>query len=250
MYHDIVSRAPTDHSGFPGAGPRRYKLDWPDWLEQLDRLAETCERPTHVHEAVDGDWLLTFDDGGGSAVDAGRELARRGWTGHFLVTAGMIDKPGFVTADDIRELHTLGHVIGTHSWSHPERMSTCSFRQLLLEWGRSLSTLEEIVGEPLDVASVPGGYHSRAVEAAAAQVGIGALFTSEPIRKVRIYDRCRVIGRFAITRPTTAEEVVRLAQAERSLRLRRVAAWNARKGAKFVAGPLYPALRRLFVTSR
>ena len=50
------------------------------------------------------EWLLTFDDGGASALRIAEMLARYGWKGHFFITVNRIDSPAFVTSDDIRAL--------------------------------------------------------------------------------------------------------------------------------------------------
>jgi len=75
-------------------------------------------------------------------------------------------------AEQIRDLHQRGHIIGSHSCSHPKRMSFCSRAELLQEWGRSCEILAGILGAPVTVASVPGGFYSRAVAEAAAEAGI------------------------------------------------------------------------------
>ena len=52
----------------------------------FEMLASSQER--HV--------LLTFDDGGKSAVRIADLLEEQGWRGHFFITTAMIGEPGFV----------------------------------------------------------------------------------------------------------------------------------------------------------
>jgi len=61
-------------------------------------------------------------------------------------------------------------------------------------------TLSDVLGEPVTVASVPGGCYSRRVAAAAAASGIKALFTSEPVTTSHRVDGCLVFGRYTIWR--------------------------------------------------
>jgi len=173
LYHDVVASGAEDVSGFPGAVPARYKLERSEFERHLTAIANATERGTVLVDDVlqEGraqSFLLTFDDGGRSAVEIAKALALRQWRGHFFITSQRIDTPGFVSVDDIRWLHAAGHFIGSHSVTHPARMSNCTQDELMREWGDSVATLEEIVGTPVTAASVPGGYYSRAVAAAAA----------------------------------------------------------------------------------
>src|SRR6185503_7420328 len=125
--------------------------------------------------------FITFDDGGISAFTTiAPMLEDAGWRGPFFVTAGCVAQRSFMTPDQIRELHNRGHIIGSHSLSHPLRMSSCSWDKMIEEWSVSVKILSQIVGERVAVASVPGGQYSRQVAQTAARSGITTLFTSEP----------------------------------------------------------------------
>ncbi|MGA7217736.1 MAG: polysaccharide deacetylase family protein, partial [Candidatus Sulfotelmatobacter sp.] len=169
LYHDVVEGADWDSSGFTGPGTAKYKLSSADFEAHLKAVANLGAAPITAHEiahATNGTlpFLLTFDDGGESAATqiAGL-LQQRGWHGHFFVTAGQIGRKGFLSAEQIRGLRKDGHVIGSHSFSHPTRMSRCPREELAEEWSKSLRALCDILGEPVDTASVPGGYYSRRV---------------------------------------------------------------------------------------
>ena len=49
-----------------------------------------------------------------------------------------------------------------------------------MRWSRSRRILEEIVEQPVESGSVPGGFYSRDVASRAAQAGLHVLFNSEP----------------------------------------------------------------------
>jgi peptidoglycan/xylan/chitin deacetylase (PgdA/CDA1 family) len=251
MFHDVVEDGRDDVSGFPGRAAARYKLTWPDFERHLAAIAEVGRPPPSRVGGPDDEappdaipLLLTFDDGGASALAIGQALARRNWYGHFFVTAEYVARRGFLCADEIRALRELGHVIGSHSWSHPGRMSACTSAQLLEEWSRSSEALAEIVGQPIVVASVPGGYFSRRVAVAAAAAGIRVLFTSEPKTSASSVDGCLVLGRFRIVRTTKPETSAALASGALLPRMRQFAAWNAKKAVKAVPGDAYDRMRR------
>lgn len=251
MYHDVIVEDAFDSSGFPGHAAGRYKLTRVAFDEHLEAIAarstsEPLKAPQLRGLAHERSWplFLTFDDGGGSALHTGQMLRRRGWFGNFFIATDYVGTPGFVDADDIRALHSMGHVIGSHSCSHPRRMSRCSRQQLLREWGESIAALSDIIGEPVTTASVPGGFYSPEVGKAAAACGVVVLFTSEPTVSVRtIEDSCLLVGRFSIVRETSAETAGRLAAGELGPRLAQFATWNVKKPAKAALGNRYRAVR-------
>jgi peptidoglycan/xylan/chitin deacetylase (PgdA/CDA1 family) len=250
MYHDVVDPGRPDSSGFPGKGPARYKLDWPLFERHLEVIATARKSPRSVMELAASDpprdnWplLLTFDDGGASAERIGSVLSAAGWVGHFFVTVDRLGTPGFLDEGGVERLAQMGHVVGTHSCSHHVPFSELSEEQLLEEWGRSIDVLGAIVGQPIDVGSVPGGYLSRRVAKTAAQSGLKALFTSEPVAHSRELDDCLLLGRYAVLTETPPEAVRRLAQGEIAPRVRQLISWKARGAAKAVLGDGYRGLR-------
>ena len=61
-------------------------------------------------------WLLTFDDGGASAIThTAPALEARNWRGHFFMTVGQLGTPEFLGPAALRDLHRRGHVIGSHT---------------------------------------------------------------------------------------------------------------------------------------
>jgi peptidoglycan/xylan/chitin deacetylase (PgdA/CDA1 family) len=253
MYHDVVD---GEASGLPGAGPDHYKLTWNAFVEHLDRIEEAVGVPPAVgDDLLAGDplrpaWSLTFDDGGASALAVSEELLRRGWRGYFFVTSGLIGERGFVDASGIRELDRLGHVVGSHSVTHPDRMAALPADELVREWSDSVAVLSDLVGKQIRAASVPGGYYRSNVAAAAELAGITTLFTSEPVRSARRSHGCLLVGRYSVRRSASAADAARAAAGERSLWLREYAAWNLRKPAKVLGGERYDRLRRRLLARR
>ena len=269
MYHDVVAREEHERSGFAGADAALYKLDPAQFAAHLEAISEAVgdAKPASVFElsrdgadatgnsdangngdAATTPFLITFDDGGASAATriAGM-LEERGWRGHFLVTTDYIGARSFVTREQVRALHAGGHVVGSHSCSHPTRMAGCSRAQLLDEWRRSVGVLAEIVGERVRVASVPGGHYSRVVAETAAEAGIEFLFTSEPTARVREVEGCAVLGRYAVQRWTTPEAAAAIATGKFAPRARQALLWNAKKLSKRLGGEYYLKMRRTLI---
>jgi peptidoglycan/xylan/chitin deacetylase (PgdA/CDA1 family) len=251
LYHDVTEPGDYDSSGFPGPAAGHYKLAWPDFERHLeairgilksapltifDLLAETSSRPG---------FLLTFDDGGISTLRIAERLQEYGWRAHFFISTDYVGKPGFLKAEHMVDLRRNGHVIGSHSCSHPRRMSSCSWDQLLTEWEQSTDILAQIVGEPITVASVPGGNYSRKVAQAAAETGVQVLFTSEPTMRPQIVDGCRVFGRYGIVRGMSAASAANLAAGRWVPCVQQLVTWKMKMALKSIGGNYYERFRDL-----
>jgi peptidoglycan/xylan/chitin deacetylase (PgdA/CDA1 family) len=234
MYHDIFDGGAADSSGFPGGAAASYKLQTEVFASHLDAI-RAVRSPLPLY--------LTFDDGGASALAIGDLLEARGFRGHFFVTTDYLDTATFMSRDDVRALAGRGHVIGSHSCSHPTRMALCSREQLLDEWRRSVGTLEDVVGARVETASVPGGYYSRTVAETASAAGIRTLFTSEPTTRSHRVDDCVVHGRYVIQAMHSREYAAAIAAGALLPRTQQFVVWNAKKLGKLVAGDLYLKLR-------
>lgn len=249
-YHDVVPNDRWDDSGFPGPAAASYKLSMDRFIGHLDVLSEV-HGPVGmtVHDALathrEG-VLLTFDDGGSSATAIGSQLAKRGWSGHFFIATDRIGQAGFLSREEIAEL-SRHHVIGSHSASHPTRMSRLTESQLLEEWRRSIAVLEDIVHERVTVASVPGGYYARRVADTAAAAGVEALFTSEPLTRIERVSACSVLGRYTLRHTHGAAYVGHLVGKSPVARAAQWLNWNLKKVGKRVAGDAYLRARDLLL---
>ncbi|MGI8556000.1 MAG: polysaccharide deacetylase family protein [Pyrinomonadaceae bacterium] len=254
MYHDIVEAGKARASGFASADADIYKLDKDLFEKHLNAIEGLPEKPSLVTNSANDDGkklLLTFDDGGRSAyTHIADALEMRGWRGHFVVATDFIDTPTFLSRAEICELHERGHIIGSHSASHPLRMSACSLIKMREEWKKSTEKLAAILGQKITVASVPGGHFSKKVARAAAENGIETLFNSEPVTRVHKIENCRIIGRYSIQRQTTTAEAAAIAQGKISPRLRQYFFWNAKKIAKKIGGEFYLEIRKRILSKR
>jgi peptidoglycan/xylan/chitin deacetylase (PgdA/CDA1 family) len=251
MYHDIVEAGRWKSSGFETADADVYKLDRREFAKHLKILRELEIEPQTVFDVKDKNneknLLITFDDGGESAYTHAADLLEEfGWRGHFFVATDFIGAPAFLNEKQIRELAARGHIVGSHSASHPLRMASCAPEQLLYEWRESAKKLSDITGAPVTTASVPGGYFSRAVAVAAARSGIEFLFNSEPRTGVYETENCRIFGRFAVRQSTSENEFRRIVKGDAVYKFRQYAAWNAKKLVRKIGGRVYERARKKF----
>ena len=236
MYHDVVEAGAENSSGFPGRDAALYKVGPAVFEEHLRAITASGLSPA-----------LTFDDGGVSALRAADALERHGLRGYFFVTANYIGRPGFVDIRDMRELHGRGHIVGSHSCTHPLRMAHCSPERLLYEWECSRDIISGIVGAPIVAASVPGGDYGANVAEAAARAGFAELFTSEPAAEARRESGLTIRGRFTIQRWTTPATAAGLARGDWWPCTRQSLVWKGKKLTKRLGGEQYLRIRQLLL---
>lgn len=192
MYHDVVNRL-HPKSGFQKVGALQYTLNSRVFSEQVNKYS---------NENV----IFSFDDGGESFyTEIAHVLEHYNQSGIFFISTQYIDTPYFLTKNQIKELDERGHVIASHSHTHPGVISGLSYNEIVKEWKLSKRILEEIVGHTVTVASVPGGAVSNDVIRAAAEAGYKTLYTSEPTTEIRNEFGIEVIGRYTVSKDTTIE---------------------------------------------
>lgn len=250
MYHEVYARneelQPQDSYGIS-------LDDFEAHMQAIQR--EVGSRPIS-YSSINGpssgrpQWLLTFDDGRVGSLRAADVLDLHGWKGHFFIVTDLIGTEGYLSADQMRDLERRGHIVGSHSASHPASMSSLPSHRLEQEWDVSTKKLANLLGRPVDVAAIPGGSYSRGVALAAARSGIKTLFTSEPTSKVRLVDGCTVVGRFAVRSHTTDAEAAAIVKGSKSLRVKQFIGWNARKALKAVSGRHYYKARARLLRMR
>ena len=242
-YHEVTDD-PTG-TGFQRPAARAFTLTPAAFRGHLDRIAAAGVTPTLVTAldltAPGRHVCLTFDDGGRSALAVGDELRRRGYWGHFFVVTSLIGTRTFLSPAEVRYLRSCGHVVGSHSHTHPDIFRDLPRERMLEEWRVSADLLATLLGERCVAAAVPGGDISPVVLRSADAAGLRYLFTCEPqLRPVRVGE-CWVLGRFIPkvgTPPGRVEELVRFR-----------GWWRARivRGAKELARHALPPLYRAYV---
>jgi len=196
-YHDVTDDPFV--SGFQRAGALPFKHTVAGFARDLDAITGAASAPR----------LVT--DGGTSALHIGDVLRARGWRGHFFIVTNLLGGRTFLTAADIRHLRSCGHLIGSHSHTHPDIFNALSPRRMLEEWHVSTDTLSQVLGERCATAAVPGGDISPQVLESAAAAGLRALFTSEPWLAPRRVHGCWILGRYIVKAATPSARIAALA---------------------------------------
>ena len=188
MFHDVLDKKFT-HSGFDKPGALQYTID----AQRFEELVKFCVESS-------ADVVFSFDDGGSSFYNViAPILEKYGQRGVFFISTGYIGTDRFLTREQIKELHAKGHIIASHSDSHPRDISKLSFDEIVLEWSKSKDILEDIVGEEIKQASIPGGAISTNVLKGLKKSGYDVVYTSIPTNKTDSFEGISVIGRYTIT---------------------------------------------------
>lgn len=142
------------------AGGFAYAARWP-----TSRLfGETLIAPSRA-----GELALTFDDGPNPA-----------WTPRLLemlaghevhVTFFLLGSYAQAEPELVRRIATAGHLIGNHSWSHPD-LALASCTRIREELMRTRETLEQITGAPVRYFRPPYGSRRPATLAIARDLGL------------------------------------------------------------------------------
>ena len=179
-FHDVTDE--FDDSGFRQPVAQKYKHSVQQFREYLDAVEASGLPVISSIDDIEGDSpavIFTFDDGGACSDTPARMLEERGWRGAFFITTDLIGTRGFLTGEEIQAIHRRGHMIGSHSCSHPDVFRSLTQAQMQYEWCNSCDLLTELIGEQCTVASVPGGDMNAATIREAAAAGLRHVFTSE-----------------------------------------------------------------------
>jgi peptidoglycan-N-acetylglucosamine deacetylase len=142
------------------AGAFAYASRWPA-SQTFGRTLIAPPRP--------GELALTFDDGPNPAYTP-RLLdilaSHNAKATFFLIGQYAEAEPALA-----RSLVGAGHLIGNHSWSHPDLSLTVAHR-VLAELSRTKDTLEQITGKPVPFFRPPFGARRPCVLRAARELGM------------------------------------------------------------------------------
>jgi peptidoglycan/xylan/chitin deacetylase (PgdA/CDA1 family) len=148
-------------------GEANYWLD-PGFFEFiLDRVRE------------EPDVYITFDDGNSSDFHiALPALIKRKLRARFFVVSERMGQPGFLSADQVKELDNAEMSIGSHGTQH-RPWAQLSPKLLKEELELSRKALELLLKKPVDEAACPFGSYNRRVLNHIRSSGYKAVFTSD-----------------------------------------------------------------------
>lgn len=177
-----------------------------------------------AHAVTGSGTPVTFDDGHISNYEhALPVLEKTGVRAAFFIVAGFVgNKSDTMSGAQLRELSSLGHQVGSHSWSHPV-LTRCGSKELMNELVRSREALEDITGNPVRSISMPHGSWNARVVAACKEAGYERVYTSDFRRGESTIAGITVRGRLTVRKTMTAGRIQQFLDA-RGVRLWSLAA--------------------------
>lgn len=229
MYHDIVTTKDKS-SGFQNKNAFLYKVEESAFEEQVKALQGREE-------------VFTFDDGGESFLTkAAPILEKYGFKGVFFISTKYIGTQGFLTEEQVKALAERGHVVGSHSHTHPEIFTKLSKEEIREEWRKSYDILKDILGEKDLPMSIPNGYTSKTIMEEAIKCGFTDIYTSQPTTKIKLFQKHNVIGRYVVHENMTTEDVLRIVNSK-GFRLKMALKWQMLNVVKGVLGTSYDTVK-------
>lgn len=214
MYHELETPGRAVTQSDPGYV--RYVLTTDEFAGQMAKLDALGMRGVSVSEALHftpGNVAITFDDGCATDLIAAAPILRGyGFGATFYVVSGFLNRDGFLSQSQLRELADVGFEIGCHSMTHPylPDLDDGSLHREIVE---AKTAIEQIIGKPVQHFSCPGGRYDTRAKEVAMGAGYLTVATSIPHANTCATDRFS-LGRVAITRDTGTEQFQRICRGE------------------------------------
>lgn len=169
-------------------------------------LVEAAQAPGAAEEPSANQFAVTFDDGYLSVYEhAIPALSEREMTATIFVVADQIDginewdrcagdtKEPMMSADQIKEVASMGFEIGAHTLTHP-RLTGLDDERLVREIVDSKHRLEDLIGSEVSSFSYPYGDCDERVIAATVQAGFARAVGTKlgVVREASIFEIPRV----------------------------------------------------------
>jgi len=166
-YHHIQEIGPND-----SAYKKEYTVTPANFADQMKALSDGGYHtilPEQLKEYLaDGTPLpekpvmLTFDDTDGEQYTIGaKEMNKYGFKGVFFIMTVSINRPNYMTKEQLIELSNTGHGIEAHTWDH-HMVTKYSGDDWKLQLEKPKKKLEDIVGKPVRYFAYPFGLWNQA----------------------------------------------------------------------------------------
>ena len=101
--------------------------------------------------------MITYDD---TRVEhftiAKPEMEKYGFKGVFFIMTISINRPNYMSKEQIKQLSDDGHVVASHSWDH-HRVDRLAGEDFTAQFDKPKKQLEEITGRPIEHFAYPFG---------------------------------------------------------------------------------------------
>ena len=109
--------------------------------------------------------MLTFDDTDDDQFTiAAPEMKKYGYKGVFFIMTVSLNRPNYMTKDQVRQLSDEGHIINSHTWDHHSVKGYVTDKDWEIQIEKPKKLIEEIIDKPtLDFAYPFGLWRPEAI---------------------------------------------------------------------------------------
>ena len=109
--------------------------------------------------------MITFDDSREEQFSiADKELNKYGFKGVYFIMTVSLNRPGYMTRDEVKQLADEGNTIGSHTWNH-SNVKNYVTGDWVKQVDKPSQELERVTGKPVDYFAYPFGlWNKQAVE--------------------------------------------------------------------------------------
>ena len=161
-YHQLRDFRPSDSKT-----ARDYIVPGANFREQIKLLADSGYHTILPDQLYDyllygsplpaKPVMISFDD---TRLDhytvALAELNKYGFKGVFFIMTVSLNRPGYMTKEQVKQLADEGHAIGLHTWNH-KNVKTFTKEDWSIQVTKPRDQLKAITGKPIDYFAYPFG---------------------------------------------------------------------------------------------
>lgn len=161
-YHRIKDMKPGEPNKMPG-----YLISSSNFSAQVKMLADSGYKSITPDEYLNYLYfggslpekpiMFTFDDTREEHYSiAAKELEKHGFKGVFFMMTISINRPNYMTTEQIKDLDSRGHVVASHTWDHTnvKKLEGEAYDD---QFKKSKERLEGIIGKPVEYLAYPFG---------------------------------------------------------------------------------------------
>ena len=169
-YHQIRDWRPTDSKG-----AKDYIIPIETFKAHLKMLADSGYHsilPDQLYDYLttgaplpEKPVMLTFDDTDDDQFTiAAPEMKKLGYKGVFFIMTVSLNRPNYMTKDQVKQLSDEGHIVNSHTWDHHSVKGYVTDKDWTTQIEKPKKQIEEIIGKPtLDFAYPFGLWRPEAI---------------------------------------------------------------------------------------
>jgi len=165
-YHQI-----RDYKSSDSKATRDYIVPDASFREQMQSLADSGFHTILPDELYDylttgkalpeKPVMITFDDSRADQfTTALPELNKRGFKGVFFIMTVALNKPGYMTKEQVKQLADENHIVGSHTYDH-KNVKTYTVDDWVEQIQKPSQQLQSITGKPVEYFAYPFGLWNK-----------------------------------------------------------------------------------------